>query len=114
MERDNGNLVVRADVPGIKPEEVKVEVEDDILTVSGQHEERREEKDKRFLRRERRYGWFTRSMALPAGVDPKKIKAKTRDGVVEVTIPCPNPPRRRRSRSRRAQASLISLRVKFT
>ena len=91
VERDNGNLVVRADVPGIKPEEVKVEVEDDILTVSGQHEERREEKDKRFLRRERRYGSFTRSMALPAGVDPKKIKAKTHDGVVEVTIPLPKP-----------------------
>jgi hypothetical protein len=56
---------------------------------------------------ELRYGSFTRSMALPAGVDPKKIKAKTRDGVVEVTIPCPNPPKRRRSRSHRAQANPI-------
>ncbi|MGA2453139.1 MAG: Hsp20/alpha crystallin family protein [Solirubrobacteraceae bacterium] len=89
VERDNGNLVVRADVPGIKPEEVKIEVEDDILTVSGQHEERKEEKDKHFLRRERRYGSFSRSMALPSGVDAKKIKAKTHDGVVEVTIPLP-------------------------
>jgi HSP20 family protein len=87
--RDNGNLVVRADVPGIKPEEVKIEVEDDILTVKGEHEERKEEKDKNFLRRERRYGSFSRSMALPAGVDAKKIKAKTHDGVVEVTIPLP-------------------------
>lgn len=87
--RDNGNLVMRADVPGIKPEEVKIEVEDDILTVSGEHEERKEEKDKSFLRRERRYGSFVRSVALPAGVDAKKIKAKTRDGVVEVTIPLP-------------------------
>ena len=89
IERDNGNLVVRADVPGIKPEEVKIEVEDDILTVSGEHEERKEEKDKHFLRRERRYGSFSRSMALPPGVDTKKIKAKTHDGVVEVTIPLP-------------------------
>jgi len=87
--RDNGNLVVRADVPGIKPEEVKIEIEDDILTVSGEHEERKEEKDKHFLRRERRYGSFSRTMALPAGVDAKKIKAKTHDGVVEVTIPLP-------------------------
>ncbi|HMD52411.1 MAG TPA: Hsp20/alpha crystallin family protein [Solirubrobacteraceae bacterium] len=90
--RDNGNLVVRADVPGIKPEEVKIEVEDDILTVSGEHEEEKEEKDEKgqhFLRRERRYGSFSRSMALPPGVDAKKIKAKTRDGVVEVTIPLP-------------------------
>ncbi|MGP0100316.1 MAG: Hsp20/alpha crystallin family protein [Solirubrobacteraceae bacterium] len=87
--RDNGNLVVRADVPGIKPEDVKIEVEDDILTVSGEHEERKEEKDKDFLRRERRYGSFVRSLALPAGVDAKKIKANTHDGVVEVTIPLP-------------------------
>ena len=87
--RDNGNLVVRADVPGIKPEEVKIEVEDDILTVSGEHEEKKEEKDKHYLRRERRYGSFSRSMALPAGVEVKKIKAKTHDGVVEVTIPLP-------------------------
>jgi HSP20 family protein len=89
VERDNGNIVVRADVPGIKPEEVKIEVEDDILTVSGEHEERREEKDKHFLRRERRYGSFSRSMALPPGVEAKKIKANTHNGVVEVTIPLP-------------------------
>jgi HSP20 family protein len=89
VERDNGNLVVRADVPGIKPEEVKIEIEDDILTVSGAHEERKEQKDKHFLRRERRYGSFSRSMALPPGVEARKIKAKTHDGVVEVTIPLP-------------------------
>lgn len=56
VERDNGNLIVRADVPGIKPEEVKIEVQNDILTVSGEHEEKTEEKDKHYLRRERRYG----------------------------------------------------------
>jgi HSP20 family protein len=87
--REDGHLVVRADLPGIKPEEVKIEVEDDVLTVSGQHEESKEEKDKNYVRRERRYGSFSRSMALPSGVDPKKIEAKTHDGVVEVTIPLP-------------------------
>jgi HSP20 family protein len=87
--RDNGNLVVRADIPGIKPEEVKIEVEDDILTVSGEHEEHKEEKDKHYVRRERRYGSFSRSIALPAGADTKTIKAMTHDGVVEVTIPLP-------------------------
>jgi HSP20 family protein len=87
--RENGNLVVRADIPGIKPEEVKIEVEDDILTVSGEHEEHKEEKDKNYVRRERRYGSFSRSMTLPSGVEAKSIKAKTHDGVVEVTIPLP-------------------------
>ena len=56
--RDDGHLVVRADLPGIKPEEVKIEVEDDILTISGEHEERTEEKDEDYVRRERRYGSF--------------------------------------------------------
>jgi HSP20 family protein len=87
--REEDQLVLRADLPGIKPEEVKIEVEDDILTVSGEHRESKEEKDKSYVRRERRYGSFSRSMALPAGVDAKKIKAKTREGVIEVTIPLP-------------------------
>jgi HSP20 family protein len=89
VERENGNLVVRADVPGIKPEEVKIEVQDEILTVSGRHQEDKETKDKHYLRRERRLGSFSRSMTLPTGVDPNQIKAKTHDGVVEVTIPLP-------------------------
>jgi HSP20 family protein len=87
--REDGHLVVRADIPGIKPEEVKIEVEDDILTVFGEHKESKEAKDKHYMRRERRYGSFYRSMTLPAGVDPKKIEAKTHDGIVEVTIPLP-------------------------
>ena len=87
--REDGHLVLRADLPGINPEEVKIDVEDDILTVSGEHREGKEQKDKNYVRRERRYGSFSRSMALPPGVDAKKIKAKTHDGVVEVTIPLP-------------------------
>ncbi|MGO9495239.1 MAG: Hsp20/alpha crystallin family protein [Solirubrobacteraceae bacterium] len=87
--REGGQLVVRADLPGIKPEEVKIEVEDDILTISGEHTESAEEKDENYVRRERRYGSFSRSMALPVGINAKQIKAKTHDGVVEVRIPLP-------------------------
>jgi HSP20 family protein len=89
MVRDNGDLVVRAEVPGIKPEEIEVKAEEGTLTISGKHEEAEEEKGKHFVRRERRYGAFVRTMALPDGVDPKKIKASTHDGVLEVTIPLP-------------------------
>lgn len=89
MIRDNGDLVVRAEVPGIKPEEIEIEAEGGVLTISGKHEETSEEKGKEFVRRERRYGAFTRSMPLPEGVDPKKIKATTSDGVLELTIPLP-------------------------
>jgi len=87
--RENDHLVLRADLPGIKPEEVKLEVEDDILTVSGEHRESKEEKDEQYVRRERRNGSFSRSLTLPVAVDAKKIKAKTHEGVVEVTIPLP-------------------------
>jgi HSP20 family protein len=89
MVRADGNLVVRADVPGIKPDEIKIEAQEGVLTISGEHEETKEDKDEHYVRRERRYGGFSRSMALPQGVDPKKIKASTHDGVLEVTIPLP-------------------------
>jgi HSP20 family protein len=87
--RDDGNLVVRADVPGTKPEEVKIEVEAGILTISGQHEEHTEEQHKHYLRHERRCGSFSRSIALPADIDAEQIKATTHDGIVEVTVPLP-------------------------
>jgi len=87
--QEDGNLIVRADVPGVKPEDVKIEVEDDILTISGSHEEHTEEQHERYARHERRCGSFLRTMRLPAGVDARQIKASTHDGVVEVTIPLP-------------------------
>ena len=82
-------LVIRADVPGMKPEEVKVDVHDDVLTVHGEHEESSEEKTKRYVRRERHYGSFTRSVALPPGADPDAIAASSKHGVVEIRVPKP-------------------------
>jgi HSP20 family protein len=87
--REDGHLVVRADLPGIKPEEVKIEVEDDILTVSGEHEERTEKKHKHYVRRERRPRVLPPLDGAADGVDAKQITAETHDGVVEVTIPFP-------------------------
>ena len=87
--RHNGDIVIRADVPGIKPDEIKIDVEDGVLTLSGKHEESKETKEEHYVRRERRYGSFSRSMTLPEGADVKKIKAKTKDGVLELTIPMP-------------------------
>jgi HSP20 family protein len=89
LVRDGGKLVVHADVPGIKPEEIKIEIREGYLTLSGEHEETKEDKEKAYVRRERRYGSFSRSIPLPDGVDAKKVTAKTHDGVLEVTIPLP-------------------------
>jgi HSP20 family protein len=89
--KKEGELVLKADLPGVKPDEINVEVEDGVLTVSGEHEEKTEEKKERYLRRERRYGSFSRSMALPEGVEADDIEANTVDGVLELRIPLPKP-----------------------
>lgn len=90
VRRDDA-LVLRADIPGIKPDEVKIEVEDGVLTVSGEHSEESEKKDEHYVRRERRYGSFSRSLVLPRDVKAEDIEASTEDGVLEVTIPMPKP-----------------------
>jgi HSP20 family protein len=88
VERDD-KYVLRADVPGVKPEDVKIEVDDDVLTVSAQHEETEEEKQDTYVRRERRYGSFSRSITLPKGVGADDIEATCKDGVLEVSFPKP-------------------------
>ena len=87
--REDDKIVVRADVPGVKPEDIVVEFDDGILTVSGSLEEETEKKEKDYVRRERRAGTFARSMTLPSGVSPDDIEAHCRDGVLEVTITAP-------------------------
>ena len=88
IRRDDA-IVIRADIPGIKPEEVEIAVEDGVLTVSGEHSEEHDEKTEQYVRRERHSGSFSRSMTLPRGVQADDIKATTADGVLEVTIPLP-------------------------
>lgn len=83
---ENGNLVIRAELPGMKREDVEVSFHDGALTISGKHEQEEEEKGTRYLIRERRYGSFRRSMTLPAGIDENAIKASFKDGVLEVTV----------------------------
>jgi HSP20 family protein len=89
--KKEGELVVRADLPEVKPDEIKVEVEDGVLTISGEHEEKAEEKKERYVRRERRYGSFSRSMTLPEGVKADDVKATTVDGVLELKVSLPTP-----------------------
>lgn len=85
--RENGELVMRADVPGVKPEEIDIEVDGDQLTVSGSHSEEQEASEDHYMRRERRTGHFMRSLRLPEGCDASGITATTHDGVLEIHIP---------------------------
>lgn len=89
VAREKERIVVQAELPGIKPEEVEISIEGDVLTISGHHEQTEEKKERDFVRRERRYGSFSRSMPLPEGLDPDQIEADYEDGVLEVSIPVP-------------------------
>jgi HSP20 family protein len=88
FERD-GQLVVRAEVPGLDKDQVKVEVVDDQLVISGEKNRENEERGEGFYRSERSYGSFCRVVALPEGVDPERAVATFNNGVLEITMPAP-------------------------
>ncbi len=85
LQRD-GDLVVRAELPGVSPEDVDITLHNRVLTISGQRREEQEEQRGGYYVRERRSGSFSRSMTLPEGVDEDSIRARYENGVLEVTI----------------------------
>ena len=86
IDQDN-TILVRASLPGVKKEDLEVSTTDHSVTIRGStHEEQKEEKGE-YYRREIRSGNFLRTVALPASVDEKAIKAKFKDGLLEVTLP---------------------------
>jgi HSP20 family protein len=85
--QNNGQFMVRADLPGLTKDDVKVELTDDILTISGERKEEKEEKREGFYRSERSYGSFYRQIPLPEGVKTEKAAATFRNGVLEITMP---------------------------
>jgi HSP20 family protein len=86
VQRDE-DLVIRAELPGVKPEDVDITIQNRILTISGKLEEEREDERRGYLVRERRYGTFQRSLQLPQDVDEDQINARVENGVLEITIP---------------------------
>jgi HSP20 family protein len=90
------NFILRADLPGLSEEDVKVELEDDVLTISGERKSEHEDKKEGFVRVERAFGSFRRSLTLPEGVDAEKIEASFDKGVLEVRIPKPEERKPRR------------------
>ena len=85
----NGELFVKADLPGVKKENVKVEIADGDLLIYGERKVESEVDEKEFYRSERQHGEFFRRMALNFEPDPAKIEARFADGVLEVKIPYP-------------------------
>lgn len=83
------DFVLRADLPGLAEDDVKIELQDDVLTISGERTTEHEERKQGYYRIERSSGTFARSLTLPEGVDPALIKASFDRGVLEVHIPKP-------------------------
>jgi HSP20 family protein len=81
------SIEVKMDVPGFKPEEINVEVQGNLLLISGEHKEEKEEKGKTFHRLERRAGSIRRTITLPTPVEQERVAAQCRDGVLTISLP---------------------------
>ena len=87
ITEDNKEFVVEAELPEVKKEDVKVTVEDDVLTIRGERKAEKEETGKKYHRIERSYGSFERSFTLPEAADAGKISSEFKDGVLTVHLP---------------------------
>lgn len=87
IEENDKEYLVKADLPAIKREEVKVGIDDGILTVEGERKQEKEEKGKKYHRVERSFGRFVRRIAVPTDVDEQKVSAVFTDGVLNVHLP---------------------------
>jgi HSP20 family protein len=82
----DGNFLIKAEIPGVKKEDVKVSVENGVLTLQGQRSDEAESKGVQFHRVERFHGSFSRSFTLPPSVDAQQVKAAFQDGVLTITL----------------------------
>lgn len=87
ITEDEKEYLVKADLPEVKKDDVKVTVEHGVLTITGERKLEKEEKDKKYHRIERAYGSFLRSFTLPDAADGTKVSAEFRDGVLKVHLP---------------------------
>lgn len=87
ISETDGEYLIKAELPEVKKEDVKVTVEDGVLTLHGERRQEKEEKSKKFHRVERSYGSFVRSFTLPESVDESGVKAEFKDGVLNLHLP---------------------------
>jgi HSP20 family protein len=95
VERDE-HFVLKVDLPGLTQEDVKVELEDNVLSISGERKQEEEHRADGYYRLERAFGAFSRSLTLPEGIDPEAVTAKFDNGVLEVSVPKPEERKPRR------------------
>lgn len=83
----NESFVIKAAIPGVDPADVDISVEDDVLTIKGEFEQKDEVEEGQYLRRELRYGNFQRALRLPPTVDADKARAHFEHGMLRLTLP---------------------------
>ena len=89
LRETDGHYVVSVDLPGVSPDDVKVELDENVLTIAGERRAWHEDRGNGYVRVERAYGTFSRLLTLPEGVDPAGIEASFASGVLEVRVPKP-------------------------
>jgi HSP20 family protein len=87
MYETDENIIVKTAVPGVRPEDIDITITGDTLTIRGETKEEEELRRASYIRRERRYGAFSRSVTLPSGIEPDKAEATFEHGVLTLTIP---------------------------
>jgi HSP20 family protein len=87
IKEEKNAYIIHADIPGVDPKDIEVQMENGVLTVKGERESEKKEEREGYKRIERSKGSFFRSFSLPDSVDGDKISAKSKNGVLEVTIP---------------------------
>lgn len=87
MYQTDNDVVVKASLPGFKPEEVDISISGDALTIKGEHKEEQETKDENYFRKELRYGSFNRVLPLPVQIKSDKAEAQFENGVLTLTLP---------------------------
>ncbi len=89
LVEEGDHYTLRADLPGLSEQDVNIEVEADVLTISGERRSEHSDEKRGYRRVERSYGSFSRSLTLPEGIDPDAVEARFEHGVLEVRIPKP-------------------------
>lgn len=89
ISENNGTIEVKAEIPGMNKDDIKISVRDNRLSITGERKQESETKDKKFHRIERFYGKFSRNIRLPADVDADKVKATYKDGILNISLPKP-------------------------
>lgn len=91
VKMEKGHYLVRADIPGVNPDDIDIRLENELLTIQGTRKEEKKSEENGFQRVERFSGSFFRRMSLPGSMDADNVKARIHNGVLEVTVPRQEP-----------------------